>query len=145
MKFLAGHKKIRTILFIVTGDFLMAAMTNMVFDPSGIVLGGFSGVAIIIKHLSGGRIPLWLTTLTLNVPLFIIAWRIKGWGFIRRTVFSTAVFTGFLAIIPARPIVAEPDLLLQVVFGGILYGVGLGLIFYVDTTTGGTDTLAHSP
>ena len=130
------------ILFIVTGDFLMAAMTNMVFDPSGIVLGGFSGVAIIVKYLSGGKIPLWATTLVLNIPLFIVAWRIKGWGFIKRTVFSTSVFTAFLAIIPARPIVPEPDLLLQVVFGGIIYGVGLGLIFYVDTTTGGTDTSA---
>ncbi|MBR6322723.1 MAG: YitT family protein [Lachnospiraceae bacterium] len=142
MKLLFKHKKLKTVLFIIVGDFLMAAMTNMVFDPSGIVLGGFSGIAIIVKHLTGGRIPLWLTTLVLNVPLFLAAWRIKGWPFIRRTVFSTAVFTAFLAIIPARPIVEDPDMLLQVVFGGIIYGIGLGLIFYVDTTTGGTDTSA---
>ena len=142
MKFFSRHRKLREILFIILGDFLMAAMTNMVFDPSGIVLGGFSGIAIIVKHLSGGRIPLWATTLVLNVPLFLVAWRVKGWGFIRRTVFSTGVFTAFLAILPSEPIVKDPDLLLLVVFGGILYGLGLGLIFYVDASTGGTDTSA---
>lgn len=142
MKFLSRHRKLRVILFIVLGDFLMAAMTNMVFDPSGIVLGGFSGVAIIVKHLSGGRIPLWATTLVLNIPLFLVAWKVKGWGFIRRTVFSTGVFTGFLAILPSEPLVKEPDLLLLVVFGGILYGLGLGLVFYADASTGGTDTSA---
>jgi len=142
MKFFSKHRKLRVILFIVLGDFLMAAMTNMVFDPSGIVLGGFSGAAIIVKYLSGGRIPLWATTLALNVPLFLIAWRIKGWGFIKRTVFSTSVFTAFLAVIPSRPIVQDPDLLLLVVFGGIIYGLGIGLVFYVDASTGGTDTSA---
>ena len=142
MKFLSNHRKVKTVLFIILGDLLMAAMTNMVFDPSGIVLGGFSGVAIIVKHLSGGRIPLWITTLVLNIPLFLLAWRIKGWGFIKRTVLSTSVFTAFLAIIPPIPVMEHTDLLLQVIFGGIIYGVGLGLVFYVDGTTGGTDTSA---
>ena len=104
MKFFNRHRKLRVILFIILGDFLMAAMTNMVFDPSGIVLGGFSGIAIIVKYLTGGRIPLWATTLALNIPLFLVAWRIKGWGFIKRTVFSTGTFTLFLAVIPSRPL-----------------------------------------
>ena len=134
-------KTFRDIFLITVGTFLMAVVTKLVYDPSGIVTGGFSGIAIIVKALSHDRIPLWLTTGVLNVPLFLAALKIKGWDFIKRTVLATVLFTFFLAVIPMVEVIDEPDLLLRAVFGGLIYGAGIGFVFYANATTGGSDTL----
>ena len=67
---------------IIVGTGLMSLAINSVFDASGMVTGGFSGIAIIIKAwtkgLVNGGIPLWVTNCVLNIPLFFIAWRVKG-------------------------------------------------------------------
>lgn len=61
-------------LLIIVGTGLMALAINSVFDATGLVTGGFSGIAILVKHWTGGivdgGVPLWLTNITLNIPLF---------------------------------------------------------------------------
>ena len=63
-------------LLIIVGTGLMALAINSVFDASGLVTGGFSGIAILVKRWTGGivdgGIPLWLTNITLNIPLFLL-------------------------------------------------------------------------
>ena len=74
-------------LMIIVGTALMATAINSVFDMSGMVTGGFSGIAILVKAwtkgLYGNGIPLWITNLILNVPLFLLATKIKGFAFVR--------------------------------------------------------------
>lgn len=140
MKFMLKHKAVGRYGLILAGTLLMAMVTAWFYDPVGIVTGGFGGIAIIVKRFTD--IPLWVTTLALNIPLFIVAVRVKGWKFMKDTVIALLLYVLYLAVLPDAGLFKEPDLFLQSVVGGVVYGIGLGMIFYAGATTGGTDTLA---
>ncbi len=124
---------------IVAGAFIMGFAIKNMFDPISLVTGGVTGIAIILKSLAG--IPLWLTNTLCNIPLFFAAWKIKGWRFIKRTAVATGALSLSLYVIPEIPFLME-DLLLTSLFGGIISGLGTGLVFLFQATTGGTDMLA---
>ncbi len=126
-------------VLLAAGAFLIAVSIKNIFDPANMVIGGASGIAIIAKAKLG--IPLWLTNTAFNIPLFLGAWKIRGWRFIKRTVFATVALSFWLAIIPEIPFVAD-DLLLVALYGGVVCGIGTGLVLFAMATTGGTDTLA---
>ena len=132
-------------VMIVVGTGLMGLGIKCIYDPIGLVTGGFTGIAIIIKQMSGNLIedglPLWFTNLVLNVPVFLVALRIKGKRFIGRTAVATILLSAWLYIIPEWDFVAG-DYTLAAVFGGFLTGVGIGLILMAKATTGGTDMVA---
>lgn len=142
-------KKSRTIikeyLMITIGTALIAFSVASIYDPSGFVTGGFSGLAIIVKQLTAelvpGGVPLALTNLVLNIPVFLIAIRLKGWNYIVKTLFGTMILSFWLGVLPVIPI-AEGDFLLTALYGGIVMGVGIGLVFLSHATTGGTDLIA---
>ncbi len=124
---------------ILVGTFIMAFAINALFEPMNLVTGGVSGIAIIVKKLTG--LPLWLTTVVLNIPLFFFAVKIKGAGFLARTLAATLALSAFLGVIPGM-VLLKDDLFLTAIFGGVLTGVGLGLVLSSMATTGGTDLLA---
>lgn len=130
---------------MVIGTGLMALSINSVFDPSGLVTGGFSGVAIIVKAWTepffDGGIPLWVTNICLNVPLFLIGTKIRGFHFVKKAIIGELALTVWLAIQPVFNL-AGNDLFLAAVYGGIIQGVGIGLVFLGRGTTGGTDMMA---
>lgn len=124
---------------IILGAFIMGFAIKSIYDPVGLVTGGVSGLAIIAKNQLD--IPLWLTNTVLNIPLFLISFRIKGWQFIKRTFAATAALSVSLFVIPELSLALD-DLLLTSLFGGILSGIAVGLVFLFQATTGGTDMLA---
>ena len=124
---------------IILAAFLMGFAIKNLYDPVNLVTGGVSGVAIIFKSLFD--IPLWLTNTLLNIPLFLAAWRLKGWNFIKRTFIATVSLSVSLYVLPEMTIGGD-DVFLSALFGGILSGVGTGILFAVHATTGGTDMLA---
>ena len=124
---------------LAAGALIIAVSIKNIFDPANMVIGGASGLAIIIKEKFG--VPLWLTNTLFNIPLFWGAWKIRGWKFIKRTVFATIALSVWLALIPEVPLVTD-DLLLTALYGGLVCGVGTGLVLLAMATTGGTDTLA---
>ena len=127
-------KELREYAVIVLGAFIMGFAIKNIYDPANLVTGGVSGIAIIVKNLLG--IPLWLTNTMLNIPLFLAAWRLKGWSFIRRTLAATVSLSLSLYVIPEIPLMPD-DLLLSALFGGIVSGIGTGLVFmYLATTMG---------
>ena len=132
-------------LMIIVGTGLMSLAINSVFDASGMVTGGFSGIAIIIKAwtkgLVNGGIPLWVTNCVLNIPLFFIAWRVKGFSFIKKAILGEVSLSVWLAIQPVFHLAGD-DLLLAALYGGVIQGVGIGLVFLGGGTTGGTDMMA---
>ena len=132
-------------LMIIAGTGLMSLAINSVFDASGMVTGGFSGVAIIIKAwtkgLVNGGIPLWVTNCVLNIPLFFIAWRVKGFSFIKKAILGEVSLSAWLAIQPVFHLAGD-DLLLAALYGGVIQGIGIGLVFLGGGTTGGTDMMA---
>ena len=124
---------------IIVGAFIMGFAIKNMYDPVNLVTGGVSGVAIIMKELV--RVPLWVTNTVLNIPLFLAAWKIKGWGFIKRTAVATVALSVSLYVIPETQILMD-DIFLAALFGGIISGIGTGLVFMFSATTGGTDMLA---
>ncbi len=138
------------ILYIIAGVSILAIAINIIFDPLKMVLGGITGIAIILKAateglveggmLEGG-IPLWLTNIVINIPLFVVAIIVKGKGFGAKSLFATAYLSLALYVTQDLPTLTQ-DLLLGSVFGGVLSGVGLGLVFSAFATTGGTDLAA---
>lgn len=140
-----GKKIIKEYLYMIAGSFLMALCTKCIFDPAGMVMGGFNGIAIVVRHLTeeimNGGIPLWLTTAVLNIPLFIVAWKVLGFLFIRKTLITTIMVTIWLYIIPAD-LFNLTDNFLVCVFGAIVSGLSIGIVYSVNASTGGTDTLA---
>ena len=132
-------------LMIIVGTGLMSLAINSIFDAAGMVTGGFSGIAIIIKawtkNLIEGGIPLWVTNCVLNLPLFVIAWKVRGFSFIKRAILGEISLSVWLAIQPVWNL-AGNDLLLSALYGGVIQGVGIGLVFLGGGTTGGTDMMA---
>lgn len=124
---------------IIVGSFIMGFAIKNMYDPVNLVTGGASGVAIIMKGLC--NTPLWLTNTVINVPLFLVAYKLKGWRFIKRTLLATVSLSVSLYVIPYMPFVTD-DLFLASLFGGIVTGVGTGLVLLCHATTGGTDMLA---
>lgn len=128
-------------LCVLLGTAVLAVSIRAVFDPMSMVMGGFSGIAILAAFISGGRIPLWLTNLVLNAPLFLIAWQQKEWGLLRQSFLGAAALTVWLKIIPEIPFLYG-DWFLASVCGGVIMGVSMFLILRVGATSGGTDMLA---
>ena len=134
-----GRSPVRDYILILIGASIMGFAIKNIYDPIGLVTGGVSGVAIILKKQLG--VPLWLTNTAINVPLFAAAARLKGWKFIRRTLVATVALSVSLYVIPEIPFLMD-DLLLTALFGGIITGAGAGIVFACQATTGGTDMLA---
>ncbi|HHT22031.1 MAG TPA: YitT family protein [Bacteroidales bacterium] len=109
--------------------------------PNKIVTGGLAGITVLIK--SATDIPLWVSYITINAILLIIAWRIVGKNFVVKTVLSVAALTILLRY--GETYITEPiihaDPLLSSIIGAIFCGAGLGLVYSVNGSTGGTDII----
>lgn len=132
-------KKARDYILIIIGAFLMGFSIKNIYDPVGLVTGGITGIAIILKNQFG--IDLWVTNTVLNIPLFLMSIRLKGRQFISRTLVATLALSASLYILPDAAFLMD-DLFLTALFGGIISGIGVGLVFVSHATTGGTDMLA---
>lgn len=132
-------------ILIVIGTGSLALSIQCLYDPISLVTGGFTGLAIVIKELTSGwvsgGIPLWLTNIILNIPVFLFAWRLKGKRFVWRTLIGTMCLSAWLYVIPAVDM-TQRDYVLAAVFGGVIGGTGIGLVLLGKATTGGTDMVA---
>lgn len=128
------------ILFYAAGGALYALSVNMFTTPNGILLGGFTGAAAVLHTLLD--VPIGATVFLLNVPLFLISFRKFGTSFIVKTVAATFAISAIIDLTAPFLPVYTGDKLLSALFGGILSGAGLGLVFLRGATTGGTDILS---
>ncbi len=132
-------------LLITIGVVLLAASVKWIYEPKNMVTGGLTGLAIVIKEWSGGFIkggvPLWLTNAVCNIPLFYVALKMKGKGFVIKTLYATGLYILLLYFIPEMDAIGQ-DYLMAAVYGGAMNGLGLGLVFMNAASTGGTDLLS---
>lgn len=144
-KFFYKRSAVWDYVLLIVGTGVLAFSIQCVFDPTELVTGGFTGISIIVKALTEelipGGIPLWLTNLALNIPVFLAAYKIKGKSFIGRTLIGTFLLSAWLYVIPSIDI-TQGDYILAAVFGGVLSGSGMGMILLSKATTGGTDMVA---
>lgn len=137
---------LRKYIIITLGALLMAISVNFIFEPMGLVTGGVSGLGIVVKHLTRnvieGGFPIWLFTILCNVPLFLLSAKVKGFRFLLSAIYGTIAFIIALIIIPIYDFKID-DYLLAAIMGGVIGGIGIGLVFSVQSSTGGTDLLAN--
>ncbi|NMC78940.1 MAG: YitT family protein [Chloroflexi bacterium] len=132
----------RDYLYIFLGSLIQGVAMRLFLIPALLVSGGVSGLAQIINYFTGW--PIGLMVFIGNVPLFILGWRYLGrLRFAIRTVFSLVVFSLvtdlWIWFLPYRGI--TQDLVLNSLYGGILYGIGVGLVYRGRGTSGGSDIL----
>lgn len=134
--------KVRELLLIFIGLCPYAAAVNLMLVPNNIVGGGLTGLCEIIYFATKGRIPIWFSTLTINVVLLIIALKLIDWKFVVKTIYGVACLTFWLKFIPIveDPLVHDP--FMASVVGGMLCGCGLGIMFLNNGSSGGTDIVA---
>ncbi|MCG8485660.1 MAG: YitT family protein [Clostridia bacterium] len=137
-------KKIRWVLwdyFLMTlGTFLMALALVSFLEPYIIAPGGVTGLAIIIKKVIG--VPMDITNLVINVPLFIMGLVMLGKRFGFNTAYATVMLSVFIRVTSMTINIDNfylEDMLLAAIYGGVIMGVGIGLVFRTGGTTGGTD------
>lgn len=134
----------KDVAYILLGTLIMTVGINWVQDPMGLVCGGVTGFAIVVKYVTSfvidGGLPLWLINILVNGPLFVVAFFMKGWKYIAKTLFATLSLSFFLGIVPTFQLF--DDYVLGALFGAVTTGVGIGLVLSRMATTGGTDLLS---
>lgn len=125
------------VALIIAGCFCMALAVDIFLDPNDVVPGGFTALAMFANRLWGW--PVGVTLLALNVPFLIVGMRVLGMEFGPKTLFGATLSSLLIDILrPYLPTVTgEP--LLYILYGGLLYGLGMGLVFRANATTGGTE------
>lgn len=129
------------VLMLIAGSILYAASVNIFTEPNQIAPGGITGISTLLKYLFS--LPIGITSVLLNIPLFIWGAVVLGKKFLIKTIIATiSVSISIDAFAPFMPEYVG-DKLLAGIFGGITMGAGLALIFIRGATTGGVDIIAR--
>lgn len=124
---------------IILGCLIGGAAYPLFLVPNSIAPGGLSGLAMVLNHLF--HWPVGMTSLIMNIPLFLVGYKAMGKLFVWRSLVATVVFSLSIDLIKLPAMTVDP--LLGTLYGGLLLGVGLGLILRGGATTGGTDMIAR--
>ncbi|MGA1872186.1 MAG: YitT family protein [Thermoplasmatota archaeon] len=154
------HKVVSDYLMMTIGALVMSLGLLWFLDPYKVSAGGVSGISIILRNSFG--IPLGLSMMALNLPLFLIGIKFLGRRFGIRTFYGFVMFSIMVEfidkVIYARVlkthshmlsdpesvrVLSDLDPLLAAIFGGVLLGAGLGLVFRAQGSTGGSDIVAQ--
>lgn len=135
---------VRDYVLMTVGAILVAISVDLFLVPNDVVTGGITGLAQILNDLFGT--PIGVVSLLINIPLLALGFRYLGVVFGVRTIYATVALS--LAIDLLAPYVngyigAARDPLLYTLYGGVLDGVGIGLVFRAQGTTGGIDIVAR--
>ena len=134
---------VREYFFIAFGLFLYAGAWKAFLLPHQITGGGVAGIGALVYYATG--LPLFVTFFTINAVLLLVSIRSVGMNFGLRTVFGVGVLTLFFSILPQAELgtfVGENDDFMACIIGGILSGVGIGIVFLSNGSSGGTDIIA---
>lgn len=133
-------KKSHSILFTLLGTASTGFAIGAFLTPNKIVGGGASGISTILFHTLG--IQPGLSFFILNIIFLLLGLRVLGKSFILKTLIGISVLSLFTEIFSLFPIYTE-NLILSTIFGGALYGLGIGMSFAVGASTGGTDIIGR--
>ena len=126
---------------IILGDMLFALGFNLFLQPNGLNAGGLSGLAMVLVHLLGfGTVG--IVTAVVNLPLFIIGGKKLGKNFFFGSLLGMVFLSLAIDLLAWVPI---PDVepLIAALYGGVICGVGLGIVFTSGGTTGGSDIVVR--
>ena len=110
--------------------------------PNQIAMGGVTGLAQIVNALLP-MLPVGVLTMVINVPLFLAGWRLLGGHLLVSSLFAMAVSSVAIDVIAWLVAFQPMDPMLATIYGGVLMGGSLGIVFLQGATTGGTDLIAR--
>ncbi len=119
-----------------------AFAVNQILVPHTVVGGGLTGFCEIIYFATGTAVPIWLSSLVINLALLAAAAFTIGWRYCVRTVYGVFWLTVWLKLVPIAPAPIITDPFMGVVLGGLFVGSFLGMVFLNNGSTGGTDIIA---
>ena len=135
--------KVKNVFFILLGSAIFAFGLVHFNMQNNLAEGGFTGITLLLYFLF--KIDPSYSNLLLNIPLFIIGWKLLGRNVFYYTLLGTISVSVFLWIFQRYqyPIPLDGDLTLAALFAGVFLGIGLGIIFRFGGTTGGVDIIAR--
>ena len=137
-------KLLKTLICVIIAAFLQAFVIIVFIRPSNLLSSGFTGVAILIEKITSTYLNVSFDTslgmILLNVPVAIICYKNISPKFTFFSLLEVFLASFFLKIVNIEPIFN--DLLLNVVFGGFIYGLGVSIALKGNASTGGTDFIA---
>ena len=141
MKYLIKSKNFYVdILVIIIGSFISSLGVSLFLSNAKLLSGGVTGIALILQYL--WEVPSGITVFLLNIPLFFVSYKYLNKRFTIYTAIGMLSFSTALMITkPLSTLVQVDDMLLYCIYGGVLSGIGSGLIFYRNGSTGGTDII----
>ena len=129
----------KRVIAIFIGAVLMATGLEIFLVPNNVIDGGVTGISIMLSHISG--LPLGLFIFILNLPFFYLGYKQIGKTFAISSVFGIIVLSIFTSLFYPIPAFTD-DILLAAIFGGIILGVGVGLVIRYGGALDGTEILA---
>ncbi len=127
-------------LWVTAGAIIYATGQLVFIKPLHIPMGGIAGVSLLLNYLFST--PVGMVTLLFNIPLYFLGWRTMGRSFFYKTVYAnvvSALWVDLMAnIIPGF----SGEMVISALYGGIVMGTGLGLVFRGGGTSGGTDIIS---
>lgn len=133
-------KYLKEYLIITVGCFFYAVSINYFFISNHLAEGGVAGICLILFYLF--KLPVGIIYFVINIPLLIMGWKLVGRDFLFKTLYGTSCLS-FLITLTETWKGPSNDIMLGSIYGGVLIGIGLGLIFMVNGSTGGTDVVAR--
>jgi uncharacterized membrane-anchored protein YitT (DUF2179 family) len=136
------------IMLCTLGTLMYSASVVCFIQPMQFVPGGLTTLAIMVNHFLP-FLPVGMLVFLLNVPLFIASWKAFGFRFIAKTLGCSVMLSVFIDVLTPLAekypflLYAGDEKLLAAIFGGIIMGVGLGIVFLRGATTGGTDIIGR--
>ncbi|ADH98724.1 YitT family protein [Salisediminibacterium selenitireducens] len=136
--------KVRPFLIIIVGTLIFGFGIIHFNIQNGLAHGGFTGITLFLYYLFA--IEPSFSNLALNIPLFLIGYKLFGKNMLIYSIFGTLSLSVSLRIFELYPVTEIPlhdDMILVSLFAGVFAGTGLGMIFRAGGTTGGADILAR--
>ncbi|MGT2712402.1 YitT family protein [Streptococcus oriscaviae] len=134
------NQKLKDVVLVTLGSFIMAVGFNTMFLENKIASGGMGGLAISLHALFGWDPADFV--LYSNIPLLILCLLFLGKGTFIKTVYGSWIYPIFIKLTASLPTLTH-NTLLAAIFGGIILGVGLGFVFLGNSSTGGTGIIVQ--
>jgi uncharacterized membrane-anchored protein YitT (DUF2179 family) len=132
---------IKNIFLILVGSFISSLAINLFLSKAKLLSGGVSGISLIIQYLF--NFPAGYTLLILNIPLLILSYKCLNNRFTILTFIGTISFSLFLILTsPLKGIIDTNDTLLLCLYGGVLNGIGMGILFANHGSVGGLNIIS---
>ncbi len=141
LNFFKRYKILLDYLGITVGVIITALSLVLFLVPNKIAAGGVSGLATVVYHILG--INVGITILAINIPLFLLSIKELGFRFGIKTLYGSILLSISVDFFAAFINTPTNDPFLASLYGGVLAGIGIGIVFRYGGTTGGTDLAAQ--